>query len=413
MTDSDRHTILVVDDEESILKLLEYTFKPEYRVLTAANGAEGLKILQKEEPALIIADQRMPEMSGSEFLEKSISIYPDAIRMVLTGYTDIESAIAAINSGHVYRYLTKPWEDDELLLNVKRALESYDLQQANRRLLKELQEANEHLEEKVRVRTAEIQEANTKLRVAQKKVDEDLALAERIQRTLVPAPIRRPDVEIQTIYRPMIGIGGDYAHARVVDDRVSLAVCDVTGHGIAASGVANRVHMELERLVGSGASPSQTLLAMNRFVYDQFAELGMYMTMIVGDLDLKSRRLTWSSAGHPPALLWRSKEGSSDRLEVSSPVLGLEPELRGGTEEGETVVAPGDRLVLYTDGLTEARDSQRQLLGVERLEKIFREHAHLPIDEMARALVGEVDDFREGPARDDIVLLAVGLTGPA
>ena len=76
-------------------------------------------------------------------------------------------------------------------------------------------------------------------------------------------------------------------------------------------------------------------------------------------------------------------------------------------------MAPGDRLVLYTDGLTEARDSQRQLLGVERLEKIFHEHAHLPIDEMARALVGEVDDFREGPARDDIVLLAVGLTGPA
>ncbi len=411
MTETSQHTMLIVDDEISILKLLEYTFKPDFRVLTASGGAEGLEILEKEDVALIIADQRMPEMTGSEFLEKSIAIRPDAIRMVLTGYTDIDSAIQAINSGRVYRYLTKPWEDEELRINVKRALETYDLQRANRRLLEELKEANEHLEEKVQLRTAELEEANQQLREAQHRVEQDLALAERIQRTLVPAPVHRPDLEIETIYEPMIGIGGDYAQTHLEKDKAFLAVCDVTGHGIAASGVANRVHVELERLVVAGASPSETLLAMNRFVYEQFAELGMYMTMIVARLDLPTRRLAWASAGHPPALVWRKSKGTCERLGVSAPLLGVEPELRGGVKEEAVELASGDRIVLYSDGLTEARDTEGQFFGIERLEKLFPEKAHLPIAEMARAIVDGVGAFRYGPARDDIVLLAVALPG--
>ena len=411
MTDSSQQTILIVDDEISILKLLEYTFNQDFRVLTASGGAEALEILEKEDVALIIADQRMPGMTGSEFLEKSIAIRPDAIRMVLTGYTDIDSAIQAINSGRVYRYLTKPWEDEELRINVKRGVETYNLQQANRRLLGELKEANEHLEEKVRLRTAEIEEANQQLREAQLRVEEDLALAERIQRTLVPPPLRRSDLEIETIYEPMIGIGGDYAQTHIEKNRAFFAVCDVTGHGIAASGVANRVHMELERLVVAGASPSKTLLAMNHFVYEQFAEIGMYMTMIVARLELPSRRLAWASAGHPPALLWRKREGTCERLGASSPLLGVEPELRGAVKEEAVELAAGDRFVLYSDGLTEARDTEGQFFGIERLEKLFSEKAHFPIAEMARTIVDGVGAFRYGPARDDIVLLAVALPG--
>jgi serine phosphatase RsbU (regulator of sigma subunit) len=412
MTEPARHTILIVDDELSILKLLEYTFTPHYRVFTAPGGPEGIKILEKENVALIIADQRMPGMTGTEFLEKSISVRPHAIRMVLTGYTDIESAIQAINAGKVYRYLTKPWEDEDLRVNVKRALEAYDLQMTNFRLLEELREANERLEEKVRLRTAELEDANAQLRQSNARVRQDLDLAERIQRSLVPPPVRRRDLEIETFYRPMIGIGGDYAHVRIRDGRVLLAVCDVTGHGIAASCMANRVHMELERLAEEGASPSDALRAMNRFVYAQFAELGMYMTMVVGQLDLATRRFCWSSAGHPPALLWRGADGGCDRLHASAPVLGLEPDLRGSVSE-EIEVAPSDRLLLYTDGISEARDAAGHLYGVERLVKLLAQHAGEPIDAMARALVSGVDAFRAGPPRDDILLLTLGIPAGA
>lgn len=141
-----RYGILIVDDERDILTTLSLTFKEDYDVFQAGSGAEGLAILEQQEIALIIADQRMPEMTGVEFLERSIAKRPLAIRMILTGYTDIAALIRAINAGRIYRYITKPWDRDELRIAVKRAVESYELTMENQRLLKELQAANERLQ---------------------------------------------------------------------------------------------------------------------------------------------------------------------------------------------------------------------------------------------------------------------------
>ncbi len=116
------YALLIVDDEPAILESLEMTLGSDYRVLTASSGEEGLKILEREEIALIIADQVLPSMSGVEFLERAIEINPRAIRMMLTGYADIGSLVRAINEGRIYRYISKPWEPDEVRLNVKRAL---------------------------------------------------------------------------------------------------------------------------------------------------------------------------------------------------------------------------------------------------------------------------------------------------
>ncbi|MDE2321654.1 MAG: sigma-54-dependent Fis family transcriptional regulator [candidate division NC10 bacterium] len=141
-----RYGILIVDDERDILTTLSLTFEEDYDVFLARSGAEGLAILERQEVALIIADQRMPEMTGVEFLERSIDKRPQAIRMILTGYTDTTSLIRAINAGRIYRYITKPWSRDELKITVKRAFESYELTMENQRLLKELQTANERLQ---------------------------------------------------------------------------------------------------------------------------------------------------------------------------------------------------------------------------------------------------------------------------
>jgi two-component system response regulator HupR/HoxA len=138
--------MLIVDDERDILRTLSLTFEEDYDVFQAGSGAEGLAILERQEIALIIADQRMPEMTGVEFLERSIAKRPHAIRMILTGYTDTASLIRAINAGRIYRYITKPWDRDELKIAVKRAFESYELTLENQRLLKELQAANERLQ---------------------------------------------------------------------------------------------------------------------------------------------------------------------------------------------------------------------------------------------------------------------------
>ena len=139
------HAILVVDDETAIRESLELTLGSDYRVFTAATGEEGLGILEREKIALIITDQELPTMKGVEFLESAIGIAPRAIRMMLTGYADIGSLARAVNEGRIYRYITKPWEPDEVRLNVKRALESYDLASENAQLAAALAQANERL----------------------------------------------------------------------------------------------------------------------------------------------------------------------------------------------------------------------------------------------------------------------------
>ena len=127
-----KHTILCVDDEIDNVDALERLFRKKYNVLKAVSGDEGLVHVQdnlgtKNPVALIISDQRMPGKTGVEFLRETIALSPETIRILLTGYTDIDSVIAAINSGEVYRYITKPWDPVDIVNTVDKALEKYEL----------------------------------------------------------------------------------------------------------------------------------------------------------------------------------------------------------------------------------------------------------------------------------------------
>jgi CheY-like chemotaxis protein len=120
--------LLVVDDEPDNLDLLYRTFRREFQVLKAENGVKALEVLAQEgEVAVIISDQRMPEMKGTEFLSKTVPNFPNTVRIILTGFTDVEDLVEAINSGQVYKYITKPWDPHELKLVVDRAVENYEL----------------------------------------------------------------------------------------------------------------------------------------------------------------------------------------------------------------------------------------------------------------------------------------------
>jgi CheY-like chemotaxis protein len=120
--------MLVVDDEPDNLDLLYRTFRRDFSVLKAESGVRALEILATEgEVAVIISDQRMPEMKGTEFLSKTVPQFPDTMRIILTGFTDVEDLVEAINSGQVYKYITKPWDPNELKAVVQRAAETYEL----------------------------------------------------------------------------------------------------------------------------------------------------------------------------------------------------------------------------------------------------------------------------------------------
>ena len=134
-----KHKILIVDDEPDICDSLELSLELDYDVLTANTGAEGLELLQQNEIALIISDQRMPKMTGVEFLARAQEISPSTVRLMLTGFADFDAIIEAINKGQIYRYISKPWEPAKLEIDVRQAVERYAIQASLDRRVNELQ----------------------------------------------------------------------------------------------------------------------------------------------------------------------------------------------------------------------------------------------------------------------------------
>jgi signal transduction histidine kinase len=142
-----RYCLLVVDDEPDLTQSLQDLLRRDYRVLTATRAAEGLKLLEREMVQIVMSDQRMPEMTGVEFLRRLRDLYPDTVRLLYTAFSDIKTVTEAINEGNVYRYITKPWEEDELRLVLRQAAEHYDLVAERKRLLAQLRQKNQELEE--------------------------------------------------------------------------------------------------------------------------------------------------------------------------------------------------------------------------------------------------------------------------
>ncbi len=142
-----RPRILVVDDEEAILETMTFTFEDDYEVLTSSSARDALGLLERDGPvAVVISDQRMPEMTGVEFLARVFALHPTTMRIILTGFADMDAIIRAINDGHVYAYITKPWEPDQLKQVVRRAVEHHALAVENARLVAGLRGANFFLE---------------------------------------------------------------------------------------------------------------------------------------------------------------------------------------------------------------------------------------------------------------------------
>ena len=178
-------SILLVDDEPSILSSLRRLLRPVgYRIQTAESGRAGLDILEQGPVDLVISDMRMPEMDGAKFLEQVRRRWPATTRILLTGYADVSSTIEAINRGEIFRYVSKPWDDNDLTLVVRDALESARLRNENTRLLaltqaqnEELKDLNTSLEDKVKQRTSEIEQVNSFLNLANDRLKQNFLIS--------------------------------------------------------------------------------------------------------------------------------------------------------------------------------------------------------------------------------------------
>ena len=170
MSDSDKFKILYVDDENDNLLGFKATFRREYNVALAQSANEALEVLKKEKFQVIVSDQKMPQISGVEFLKKTLNIAPNTTRILLTGYSDTSDIIEAINKGQIFQFVSKPWEKNELKMILDNAIGNYLLKNENQSLLKQIKTYNENLEELIEKRTQELNMVRMEVSDTQEKL---------------------------------------------------------------------------------------------------------------------------------------------------------------------------------------------------------------------------------------------------
>jgi response regulator RpfG family c-di-GMP phosphodiesterase len=240
------HTVLCVDDEVNVLNALKRLFRKEgFTLLTASSGADALNLLQDHPVHLIISDQRMPEMSGTELMAKVRGAYPDVVRIILTGYTDVDTITESINQGHIYKFFLKPWNDQSLVLEIRQALEQYDLIQTNKTLHEKVLEQNEtfrqlndNLESLVKERTREVEIQNQALALSH-AILEDLpvpiiGVSTELMIVLINKAVHDVDTEIQ-IGRPVSDYVSEDCEKKIMEVMTSGASQAMSGTAIGNS----------------------------------------------------------------------------------------------------------------------------------------------------------------------------------
>jgi len=196
-----RHCLLIVDDEPDVLESLRHLFHRRYEVVLADNGPDAIRILESRDVHIILSDQRMPGMTGDELLHRAQQIQPDAIRLLFTGYADIQAVIDAVNRGGIYRYIHKPWEPLELEAVLNQAARQYELLEERRSLIEELRAANEHLTA-ANLELAESDQLKMAfLEVASHEFNTPITILRGMADLLLLMPGERPDSEKEILHQ--------------------------------------------------------------------------------------------------------------------------------------------------------------------------------------------------------------------
>ena len=253
----------------------------------------------------------------------------------------------------------------------------------------------------------ELRAANAKLQARQMEIEEDLRLAARVQRSLAPKRLVWDNMSVDVFYLPVHSIGGDFALVNSLDqDHLSLLVCDVSGHGIGSALVANRIYSETTAHLRSGMPFIDMFEELNRFLIEDIADSGMFVTLAAARIDARRRSIVFAGAGHPPAMLARPGQ-TPQLLESRSMILGALPDAVEATTNEELELQPDDRIVLYTDGITEVFNSRGEMLGIKGVQELVRKTSSLPASEMKQGILDGVAAWREGPPTDDVSLMLV------
>ncbi len=408
-----KHTILYVDDEESNLRIFRMAFKREYKVLTALGGKEAIQMLRENDIQCIITDQKMPEMTGTELLEKVLPEFPDVIRMILTGFADIEAIVKAVNKCGIYRYITKPWDKGEMRLTLDKALETYDLKKDKANLIKELEEINHTLEDKVAERTEELAEAN-------KRLMDSINYAMTIQDSMLlpPETIKDSFKDFFLLFRPKDIVSGDFYWLAEIEteegELTFIASVDCTGHGVAGAlmsmigeSLLNQIVYEHE-IYSVGEIMDNLNLGVQEILNQ--TENNMHHGMDASIMMIDKSNNTVSFSGAKQNLVY-TKGGSLETIKGDRLSLGGFLDQERNYTKHIVEIEEGSKYYMFSDGFQDQFGGpDNKKIGVKRLVKCLDENMSLPLNQQKEAIETLFDDWKGSEEQtDDIMVMGIQL----
>ena len=257
--------------------------------------------------------------------------------------------------------------------------------------------------------------AETQLRLERytdrwKIIEQDFMMAAKVHSTLLPKPIRSERIDLDVRYIPYEKIGGDYCQVRFYDEETCyITMCDVAGHGVQGALLATRVSSEVRHWILAGHPPAKIVDSLNDFIYEHFQETGKYLTFISTKIDLREGLLTWSGAGHPSPLLIRKEGLQVEQLKSQNMVVGVVENALSETPEHQVQFQRGDRLIMFTDGLTEFMTQNSKMLGLQRLIDFALEAMAVELFGMADHILDQIEQKHRAKPNDDLTLIVAEL----
>ncbi|MEE8451825.1 MAG: PP2C family protein-serine/threonine phosphatase [Thermoguttaceae bacterium] len=257
--------------------------------------------------------------------------------------------------------------------------------------------------ERLRLRVEKLQrELQSRRTDAQRRLE----LAAKVHRSLLPRPVRDRRICVDLRYSPIEEVGGDYCQVRFADpDTLFITICDVTGHGMGPALLATRVSSEVRYGILYGRDPYAIVRSLNTFICDHFDETHLYLSFVAARLDLSTLRLTWCGAGHPSPLLIRRNRPAVEPLTSQNTLIGVRKDLLEDPIQQTVELDPGDRLVFYTDGVTETDVSDGRQLGINGLAEMAADAMSVDLFAMADHILERIEADQQGPTLDDKTLI--------
>ncbi len=365
-------SILVVDDNVEMRDFITMLLKKDFRVRVAENGEEGLKAANRTRPDLIITDVMMPVMDGYEMTRrvKDDPVLHQVPVIMITAKADISNKIEGLEFG-ADDYLTKPFNSRELLTRIRSLLRAREFEKA-------------------------IAKRN-------REIERELEVARHLQERLLPERIPLVSgYSSHAVYIPMDKVGGDFYDYEVRDNFIDLFIADVSGHGIPGAFLAMMTKMTLQWITDR-SSQNRTLYLINDVIFRSTVD-NNYVTAFLCAIDTHTNRMRYSSAGHCPPLLYRKNGDECIELNAKGKPLGWFNTVT--IEEKEFQLLSGDRLILFTDGITECSSPEKEMFGDARFIEFIRENSGLSPEDFSAKLLSRLKKFsRSDKFEDDLTMI--------